>query len=199
MKNISIEMKSFNRILVILSLVFAAVSCAKGDGDGEYGQCLIYFPQATQSGGINSHYKVPFGEGPYTYNFKVEEDKVLVMLGVTRSGKVAGKAFSVGIVSDIDATEQDILTLNQTAGEEKYVLMPEDMYECPSTVHVEAGAFDTTFYIELSKALLQDSVYSGKLLTMKFKLTDPSEYSLAEKNTVVTLVVDVDALNTHFE
>ena len=81
----------------VISL-FALVSCAKGDGDKDYGVEKVYIPQAMADGGISNVYNVPSGEGEYTYNFAIEAETVEVFLGVMRSGKQAGQAFSVDVV-----------------------------------------------------------------------------------------------------
>lgn len=51
---------------IILSVIAAmsamlAVSCQKGDGEADYGNSLIYIPQATVSAGIDNYYNVPSG------------------------------------------------------------------------------------------------------------------------------------------
>lgn len=52
---------------IILSVIAAmsamlAVSCQKGDGEADYGNSLIYIPQATVSAGIDNYYNVPQAE-----------------------------------------------------------------------------------------------------------------------------------------
>ena len=56
--------------------LFALASCAKGDGDKDYGVEKVYIPQAMADGGITNVYKVPSGEGEYTYNFAIENETV---------------------------------------------------------------------------------------------------------------------------
>ena len=87
-------------LIVIMSVIslFALVSCAKGDGDKLYGVEKVYIPQSMTDGGITNIYNVPSGDGEYTYNFSIEEETVEVFLGVLRSGKQSGEAFTVDIV-----------------------------------------------------------------------------------------------------
>lgn len=77
--------------------VLALTSCAEGDGDKDYGLMKIYMPQAMAGGGIGNIYNVPSGGGEYTYNFEADGDNINVFLGVMRSGKAAGEAFTVDI------------------------------------------------------------------------------------------------------
>lgn len=63
---------------IILSVIAAmsamlAVSCQKGDGEADYGNSLIYIPQATVSAGIDNYYNVPSGGAENTLNFGTTE------------------------------------------------------------------------------------------------------------------------------
>lgn len=66
---------------IILSVIAAmsamlAVSCQKGDGEADYGNSLIYIPQATVSAGIDNYYNVPSGGAENTLNFGTTETDV---------------------------------------------------------------------------------------------------------------------------
>ena len=97
-------------IVSVISL-FALASCAKGDGDKEYGVEKVYIPQSMADGGITNIYNVPSGEGEYTYNFSIEEETVEVFLGVIRSGKQTGEAFSVDIIVNDESTAKQAAAL----------------------------------------------------------------------------------------
>ena len=71
-------------VMTVISL-FALASCAKGDGDKDYGVEKVYIPQSMADGGITNVYNVPSGEGEYTYNFQITDETVEVFLGVLRS------------------------------------------------------------------------------------------------------------------
>lgn len=70
--------------------------------------------------------------------------------------------------------------------------MPASVYTLPSNVKVEAGTNSKTFHLVLAKQAL--SSYAGKKLVLCIGLANPSKYELSEKGTVVTVLVDVDAL-----
>lgn len=165
---------------VLYSLIAAAacilsVACQKNDGDIDYGNTLIYIPQATVNGGLGNDYVVPSGAAENTQNFAVKNDRVEVFLGVMRSGKEAGQAFTVGIAVD---------QMGST--------MPQSLFTLPSRVSVEAGHNQATFTLSLDKAAL--SGYKGQVLNLIIKLENPSAYALAQKNTSVNVVVNVDDL-----
>ena len=112
-------------------------SCEGNDADEDYGYAYLYMPQATTSGGLNADYQVPSGGGENTYNFNYDaaSQRLDIVLGVIRSGKVPAKAYSVDIISRTDTTayisEQGLI--------ENGIVLPEGLYELPETVSVEAG------------------------------------------------------------
>lgn len=170
---------------ILSACILALSSCSKGDGDIDYGLMKIYMPQAMAGGGINNIYNVPSGGGTDTYNFTEDDDNYLVYLGVLRSGKEAGKAFSVQIVTDAEETAKQASEVGGT-------VMPESVYSLPSSVNVEAGKNSSIFHMTLSKSALDS--YAGKKLVLCVGLANPSEYELSNNGTMTTIVVDVDAL-----
>ena len=165
--------------------VLALTSCAEGDGDKDYGLMKIYMPQAMAGGGIGNIYNVPSGGGEYTYNFEADGDNINVFLGVMRSGKAAGEAFTVDIQTSEEQSAEQAAELGAEA-------MPASVYTLPSKVTVEAGTNSKTFHLVLAKQAL--STYAGKKLVLCIGLANPSKYELSDKGTVVTVLVDVDAL-----
>ena len=175
-------------LLMIMSVIslFALASCAKGDGDKAYGIEKVYIPQSMADGGITNIYNVPSGEGIYTYNYSIEEETVEVFLGVLRSGKQAGEAFSVSVVVNEETTAAQA----EKNGAE---VMPEGMYTLPEQVNVAAGTNSKSFHLSLNKAALAE--YAGKKLVLCVALVNPTRYELSEKASEVTVLVDIDALN----
>jgi hypothetical protein len=171
----------------IMSVIclFALSSCAKGDGDKDYGVEKVYLPQATAGGGIDNTYNVPSGGGEYTYNFSIEDETVEVFLGVMRSGKQAGEAFTVDVTVNSESTAK-------RAAELQAEVMPAGLYTLPSNVKVDAGTNSTLFTLSLNKAALK--AQAGKKLVLCVALANPSKYELSEKAAEVTVLVNVDAL-----
>ena len=167
--------------------LLALASCSKGDGDLDYGLMKIYMPQAMANGGIGNVYNVPSGGGTDTYNFSEEADSYDVYLGVMRSGKEAGEAFSVSIVTDAAETAKQAEALGAA-------VMPQEVYTLPSTVKVDAGNNSAIFHLTLKKAALD--AYAGSRLVLCVALADPSAYELSTNGTVTTVLVDVDALRS---
>lgn len=166
--------------------VFALASCAKGDGDKDYGVQKVYIPQAMADGGITNVYNVPSGEGEYTYNFEITAETVEVYLGVLRSGKQSGQAFTVDVVVN-DETSAQMAT--------KYgaEVMDPGIYTLPSEVSVAAGTNSKTFHLSLNKAALKEK--AGKKLVLCVGLANCTGYEINEKAAEVTVLVNVSALN----
>ena len=165
--------------------LFALASCAKGDGDKDYGVEKVYIPQSMADGGITNVYNVPSGDGEYTYNFSIEEQTVEVFLGVLRSGKQAGEAFSVNVVVNDAATSAKAKELGAE-------VMSAGIYTLPESVSVPAGTNGKTFHLSLDKAALKKQ--AGKKLVLCVGLAGPTKYELSEKASEVTVLVNVDAL-----
>jgi hypothetical protein len=174
-------------LFIIMSAIslFALASCAKGDGDKDYGVEKVYIPQSMADGGITNVYNVPSGDGEYTYNFSIEEQTVEVFLGVLRSGKQAGEAFSVNVVVNDAATSAKAKELGAE-------VMSAGIYTLPESVSVPAGTNGKTFHLSLDKAALKKK--AGKKLVLCVGLASPTKYELSEKASEVTVLVNVDAL-----
>lgn len=166
--------------------IFALSSCAKGDGDKDYGIEKVYIPQSMADGGITNIYKVPSGDGEYTYNFSIEEETVEVFLGVIRSGKQSGEAFTVSVIVNDETTATQAAALNAE-------VMDPAIYTLPSSVSVAAGTNSKSFNLSLNKAALKGC--AGKKLVLCIALASPTKYELSENASEVTVLVDVDALN----
>lgn len=140
---------------IILSVIAAmsamlAVSCQKGDGEADYGNSLIYIPQATVSAGIDNYYNVPSGGAENTLNFGTTETDVDIYLGVMLSGKKAGSGFSVNIVEDSEASISAAAALGAT-------VLPSSAYELPSVVNVASGRNSGTFSLVLRKEFVMET------------------------------------------
>ena len=181
-------MKKILSIFAALAFAALCISCQKGDGDAEYGNILVYIPQAMTNGSIDNVYAVPGGEAERTYNFKESGDVVNVFLGVYRSGKIDAKEVTVSVAVDDAESQAQAASLGAA-------VMPSSLYTLPSSAKVEAGKNSTTFYLALSKAALKDAANAGKTYVLCVRISNPSNYELNEDASVVVVKLDVDALN----
>lgn len=174
-------------ISFLMACCVLAFPACEGDGDADYGFARIYMPQALSTGGLDNSYAVPSGGGTDTYNFRVAEGTVQIVLGVMRSGSFdeqRGYAVKVGVSPE--ATAEAVAAFGGEA-------MPA-IYSLPEEVVVPDGKSGGTFYLSIPVASLAKSEYAGRKFVLAVFISDPSAYELAETGTVTAVVVDVDAL-----
>ncbi len=116
------------------------------------------------------------------------------MLGVMRSGTFAGEDFTVDVVVLKDKMDELI-----ASGEVRNaVTMPGEIYTLPSKVAV-TNSNEATFYLSVdSLALMTNLAYTGQNMVLTVGLSNPTKYQLAEKNTFVNVIVDIDAIRNHY-
>ncbi len=164
------------------------IGVEEGDGDADYGFGKVYMPQAVSTGGLNNSYAVPSGGGDYTYNFRVENGTVRIILGVIRSGKLSDKK---GYTVDVYTSAEDTAAAVSAFGGEA---MPEGLYSLPSTVVVPDGKTGGTFYLDIPVLAISRSEYAGKKLVLSVGIRNPSAYELSDAATKTAVIVNVDAL-----
>lgn len=160
-------------------------SCGKGDGEQDYGYGYVMMPQSQR---IESYYAVPSGGGEYTYNFKIEEGKIKVFLGVLRSGNVKDEAFSVDIVVDKNQAQNYV---NKTANAE---LMPEGLYTFPDRADIAGDSNQAAFYLEIETGAIVEGDYDGKKLVVCIALANPTKFELARDYSSTMVVLNVDEI-----
>lgn len=179
--------------LLVLSVCCVSIiyGCEKGDSDLDYGDVYIYIAQATTSGGLDNTLMVPSGSGVDTYNFKVDDQQLMVYLSVTRSGKISNiKDFSVEVSTDDTLVQEVVASIEGAVG-----LSAAD-YSLPDSVTVSGKNNYSTFMMTIPKSLLEANL--GNKLVAGVKISSPSMYKLSDKNTSVAIVIDVDLIIKHF-
>ncbi len=185
---------NINNLLLFFLLSFGLIFTACKEEKIEYGEAFIYMPQATATGGVNAMYSIPSGGGNMTYNFQSKNGRINIMLGVMRSGTFAGEDFTVDVVVLKDKMDELI-----ASGEVRNaVTMPGEIYTLPSKVAV-TNSNEATFYLSVdSLALMTNLAYTGQNMVLTVGLSNPTKYQLAEKNTFVNVIVDIDAIRNHY-
>lgn len=159
-----------------------------------YGEAYIYMPQATVSGGIDNMYVVPSGGGEMTYNFKPDNGKIDIALGVSRSATFRGEGFTVDIVVRQDKTNEFVASGTLTNA----VALPENSYSLPSQVTV-TGSNSATFYLSVDSAMLiNDLAYTGQKMVLAVGIANPTAYAISDNNNLTMVIIDVDAMRDQF-
>lgn len=185
--------------ILCLAILCIAGACEKEASTMDYGITSIYMPQSMQSGNPASIvYNVPSGLDSATYNYIIDtpNNKVNIVLGVLRSGKAAGDAYSVTILTNPDTINAAIadgsLVGNPDPGA-PIVLLPSSAYSLPPTVAVPSGSNQATFWLSVDKDQLK--ALSGKKAALAVYLAKPSRYQLSSVNSQTIVLIDVDALH----
>lgn len=192
--------KTFKYILTALVAALAFTACEEGDSEKDLGFPVIYIPQATVTG-LDNSYPVP--SGPFgqntAYTCNVKDGKLNIALGVVRAGFVKNaKAFSVNLGVSSEETQKK---LQEYAGKNTPAMaLPESICTIPGQIKVEAGKNTGTCYVSVdlnalasNASIVADGAY--KLLVLGLEISSPTEYELAEKNTSVVIVLDLNSSN----
>ena len=175
-------------------------SCEEADNVKDLGYALVYIPQATSTG-LDNSYNIP--QGPldqntyYVCRYNKDSGDLEIALGVTRSGYLhEQKAFTVDL-GVCEAQTQSKLDEYAEKGTPATAI-PTDICTIPSKISVEAGKNTGTCYVgvNLKKlAMQQASLYvddTYKLLVLGLEISNPTEYELAEKNTSVVIILNLN-------
>ncbi len=195
-------MKNLTKTIALSALaVVISASCEKADALKDYGFPKIYIPQATTTG-LDNSYLIPggpFGQNStYTCRFEPGTGILDIALGVNRSGYLSeSKAFSVKLSECPDETERKLAEFSGKGT--SATALPSDCCTIPAQISVEKGQHSGSCYISVDMnalsarkaSLMEGDVY--KILVMGLEISDPSEYELAESNTSVVIVLDLNS------
>ncbi len=176
-------------------MVAVFIGCEKTDNKADYGFTNIFLPQATFSGGTNLNFPVPSGLDSATRNYKIDPNKVNVLLGVQRTGTQALDAFEVTVTTNADTVNQLIANGNIKVDPDKakaVVLLPSTAYTLPTTVSVPAGQSSALFKMAIDRAILK--TYAGKKVAVAVVLSNTTKYSINKALNKVIVLINVDAL-----
>lgn len=189
--------KVLRNILLIAASVFAFASC-DNDATKDYGYAYVYIPQATTSG-LDNSYTIPQGaigqNSVYSCYFK--DGKLNIALGAIRSGYLKEqKGFTVDLRECQSQTDRKLKEYSERGV--PAMELPSSVVTCPDKITVPQGDNYGSCYVAvdlvaLSKdsSIIEDDTY--KLLVMGLEIVSPSEYELAENNTSVVIILDLNS------
>ncbi|MBK0384138.1 DUF1735 domain-containing protein [Pedobacter sp. SD-b] len=180
--------------LFILIVLAAFTSCEKSISEEKIGIEKVYIPESISVNTTDNNYSVPSKVndkvvyGP-AQNFLDDDanNKVLVYLGVSKSGKETTESFSVDLMSRPDTINQLITTNGAT-----FLQLPETAYTLPASVTLASGEATTSFNLVIDKPMLK--TYAGKKVAVCVALSNPTRYMLNSRASKVIIIIDVDAL-----
>ena len=190
---------TFPILAVLLAVLLSG--CIDSYNKDDFGLTKIYIPQATITG-LDNSYPVPGGPiGRYTtYNCYYKDGNLYIALGVVRSGAIASqKGFSVNVA--MSQEDADIKIAKMVEDGDDAIQIPSGTYSIPGSVSVEAGKNTGTFYISVDMRSLssQSASLKGddgwKQLVLGVKISNPTEYELADTNTSIAVVIDLNSVH----
>lgn len=185
--------------LALAAMVSILTGCEPSDANKDYGFPKIYIPQATVTGMDNSY---PIPNGPLdqnkTYVCNFEDGKLNIALGVVRAGALAKeKAFSVDLKVCDSETARKIAEYDSK--DVPAAELPVNLCTIPGKISVKEGENTGTCYVTVDLKTLAGQASSivtdGKyqLLVLGLEIANPTEYELAESNTSVVIVLDLNS------
>lgn len=185
--------------LALAAMVSILAGCEPSDANKDYGFPKIYIPQATVTGMDNSY---PIPNGPLdqnkTYVCNFEDGKLNIALGVVRAGALAKeKAFSVDLKVCESETARKIAEYDSK--DVPAAELPVNLCTIPGKISVKEGENTGTCYVTVDLKTLAGQASSivtdGKyqLLVLGLEIANPTEYELAESNTSVVIVLDLNS------
>lgn len=177
--------------LFLLVVLATFITCEKADSDKDWGNSLIYMPQAALlDGGNTIHYPVPFDKNATLQNYIIdstETNTIKVIMGVYRSGLEELQGYSVSLLSNPAVLQQKLVEI------ENAFELPADMYSFPETVEVPGGQRGANFYLTIDrKRLLEEYGHLwNKSMIVALSLDKPTRYQLNDKLSTVVLVINM--------
>lgn len=167
-------MKRFIVIVFAVMVGGLAISCQKPDCDIEWGNALLYMPQANYN-----PYTVPAANSAVNYEVDRNAHLLKVFLGVYRSGLQPLESYTVNLYS----------TTNKIKGT---LMLDPKYYFFPISVTCPDGARDATFCLEVNlDYLLQNK---KKEFSIEIGIDSPSKYEIKEELSLTMVHINVPEL-----
>ncbi|MEA4916829.1 hypothetical protein [Proteiniphilum sp.] len=177
--------------LLLVVLLAALITCEKADSDKDWGNSLIYLPQAALlDGGNTIHYPVPFDKNAALQNYIIDStgtNTIKVIMGVYRSGLEELQGYSVSVLPNPAVLQQKLAEI-----EDSFEL-PADLYSFPATVDVPDGKRGADFYVTIDrKRLLEEYGHlRNKSMIIALSIDKPTRYTLNDKLSTVVVVINM--------
>lgn len=151
-----------------------ACSCQKADSDIEWGEALLYMPQANYN-----PYTVPDSGSKVTYELDKDARLLKVYLGVYRSGLQPLEGYTVNLYS----------TQNKIKGT---LMLDPKYYFFPLSVTCPDGARDAAFCLEVNLDYLLQNKKNN--FSIEIGIDSPSKYELNESLSLTMVRINVAEL-----
>lgn len=182
-------MKTFAKYLCMpLAVIAALVSFSSCDDDQEeYGVKKIYMPQAViYNGGLTNEYPVPMPNMSVDNYVIDDEGKLLISMGVYRSGEGDLSDYQVNVYVDDQASA--------TAAENtpRGAMLGSEYISVPDVVAVTGGNRQKTFkmVVDLPRIKEEHPEFNKKKMVAVVGISNPSKWELNEALSRTTVVIE---------
>lgn len=172
----------------ILCLMVTALCSCISDADKEWGNSLLYMPQAVLAdGGVTNNYPVTLSDN---------KADTAIVVGLYRSGLEVLQAVSVDLVVDTDSLEQAIAMSQLPDAAAKYdiyknaLLLPEEYYTVPRQIILQDGERENSVRLVIHKSALLNEAHlqEGNTYILPLRITNPTRYTINPKISLTMFV-----------
>lgn len=168
-------------------------SCQDPALTADYGDTLVYMPQATHNLGVDNNLEVTIKLSDVTAD---PGKKSQTTLGIFRSGTAAKESFSVDLHVVADTLAAAKAMAAHADAPAKYdiyktaELLPENCYDAlPGTLTVPEGKREATTQLVLHDKEIFDNFPIGQILCLPVRIDNPTKYTLNESLALTMVVV----------
>ena len=184
------------KIILALLPIFALVSCADPALDADYGDTLIYMPQAAHNIGVDNNLNLSISAASVAAN---PDKRTETTLGVYRSGTADKKAFSVDLVVARDTLAKAQAIAAEPDAPAKYsiyktgVLLEDAYYEpLPPKISVVDGQRQGMIKLILHDAEIVEDYAVGQILLLPVRIENPTMYTLNTSLSTTMVVITIN-------
>ncbi len=138
----------FKQSLVSLFILLLLIACSKVELiDNEYPASKVYMSQAAVVKHNNySYYTLASNKINSPVNYKIENNRILVPVGLIRSGVNLTGNVTVSVVAKTDTVST---LISQNVFDISTVLLPAESYKIPSSVEIKSGEINSKFDLDI--------------------------------------------------
>ena len=184
------------KIILALLPLLAVVSCADPALDADYGDTLVYMPQAAHNIGVDNNLNLSISANAVTQN---PDKRTGTTLGIYRSGTAEKEAFSVDLVIATDTLARAQAIAAEPDAADQYsiyktgVLLDDGYYEpLPSKLTVPDGQRQAMTKLILHDAEILEDYPVGQILILPVRIENPTKYTLNTSLSTTMVVITIE-------
>ena len=190
------KLKIYINLVFSLCLTVVSLSSCSDDSIGaEYGNTLIYMPQATHNLGIDNNLNLTVNVDEASEDPSV---KTSTTLGIYRSGTAPKETVTVDLIIDTDSLARAKALAEENPEASAYdiyrtgVLLEEQYYEqLPAQLTIPDGSREATTQLILKNTAICEDYQKGQILLLPVRICNPTKYSLNYSLALTMVVIEL--------